>query len=185
MLEFKAENKPKIALLLNGQIEITFTAPKSVLREFDGLPDKPLAVSVKEYREKRSLSQNGYLWLLCDKLAAKLGISKEDVYKTFIKDYGVFDVLPIRNDAVERFKLNWSGHGLGWFTEDMGESKINGYTKLIAYYGSSTYNSKEMTRLLNAILQDCKEQGIQTMPLSEIMLLQNDNDPTERAENGK
>lgn len=185
MLEFKAENKPKIALLLDGRIEITFTAPKSVLRAVDGLPDKPLAVSVKEYREKRSLSQNDYFWLLCGKLSEKLTRSKENIYKDLVKDYGVYEILPIKNEAVESFIYRWSKNGLGWFTEDMGESKLSGYTKLIAYYGSSTYNSKEMTRLLNAVLQECKDQGIQTMPLSDIMLLQNENDSTERAENGK
>lgn len=176
MIEFKAENKPRIALLTNGQIEITFNAPKSALRAFDGLEDKPLTVTVKEFRQKRSLSQNSYLWLLLDRLAEKLNRSKEDIYKIYVRDYGAFEILPIRNDAVEDFKKKWGKNGLGWFTEDLGESKLNGYTKLIAYYGSSTYNSKEMTRLIIAVIQDCEEQGIQTMPLSEIMLLQNDND---------
>lgn len=176
MIEFRAEKKPRIALLLDGQAEITFTAPKSVLRAFEGLTDKPLTVTVKEYRPKRSLSQNAYLWVLLDKLAEKLNRSKEDIYKIYVKDFGVFEILPIRNDAVERFISNWSKNGIGWFTEDVGESKLDGYTKLIAYYGSSTYNSKEMTRLIDAVIQDCEEQGIQAMPLSEFMLLQNDND---------
>lgn len=176
MIEFRAENKPKIAVLLNGLIEITFTAPKSVLRDFDGLSDKPLAVTVKDYRQKRSLSQNSYLWVLLDKLADKLNRSKEDIYKEYVRDYGVFEILPIKNEAVDRWVTNWSKHGLGWFCEDLGESKFNGYTKIITYYGSSTYNSKEMARLIDAVIHECEEQGIQAMPLSEIMLLQNDND---------
>ena len=176
MVEFRAENKPKIAVLLDGQIEITFTTSKSVLRAIDGLPDKPLAVTVKEFRQKRTLSQNAYLWVLLDKLAEKVNRSKEDIYKIYIKDFGVFEYLPIKNEAVERFISCWSKNGIGWFTEDLGESKLDGYTKLIAYYGSSTYNSKEMARLIDAVIQDCEEQDIQTMPLSEFMLLQNDND---------
>lgn len=176
MIEFRAENKPRIAILLDGRIELSFTAPKSVLRQFDGLNDKPLTVTVKEFRQKRSLSQNAYLWVLLDKLGAKLNRSKEDIYKIYVKDYGVFETLPIKNEAVERFIKNWSKNGLGWFCDDLGESKLNGYTKLIAYYGSSTYNTAEMTRLIDAVIQDCEEQGIQTMPLSDIMLLQNDND---------
>ncbi len=176
MIEFRAENKPKIAVLMDGKVEITFTAPKSVLKAVDGLTDKPLAVTVKEFRQKRSLSQNSYLWVLLDKLAEKVNRGKEDIYKIFVKDYGVWEILPIRNEAVESFKTKWGTNGIGWFTEDLGESKLKGYTKLIAYYGSSTYNSKEMTRLIDAVIQDCEEQGIQTMPLSEVMLLQNDND---------
>lgn len=176
MIEFRAEQKPRIALLLDGQAEITFTVPKSVIRAFEGLPDKPLAVTVKEYRAKRTLSQNAYLWVLLDKLAAKVDRSKEDIYKIFVKDYGVWEHLPIRNDAVERFMRNWSKNGLGWFCEDMGESKLNGYTRIIAYYGSSTYNTAEMKRLIDAVVYDCQEQGIDTMPLKDIMLLRNDND---------
>lgn len=176
MIEFRAENKPKISLLLGGEVEITFTAPKSVLRAFDGLTDKPLTVTVKEFRQKRSLSQNAYLWVLLDKLGAKLNRSKEDIYKIYVKDFGIFEPLPIKNEAVERFINNWSKNGLGWFCEDLGESKLDGYTKIIAYYGSSIYNTAEMKRLIDAVIQECEEQGIQTMPLSEVMLLQNDND---------
>lgn len=176
MIEFRAENKPKLALLLDGQIEITFTAPKSVLKAFDGLTDKPLTVTVKEYREKRSLSQNAYLWVLLDRLATKVDRSKEDIYKILVKDYGVFEILPIRNDCVNRFISNWSKNGLGWFCEDLGDSKLDGYTKLIAYYGSSTYNTAEMKRLIDAVIRDCEDQGIQTMPISEFELLRNDND---------
>ena len=176
MIEFKADKKPRLAFTLDGQIEITFTAPKSALRAFDGLKDKPLTVTVKEFREKRSLSQNAYLWVLLDKLAEKVSRSREFIYKEYIRSYGVFEIIPLRNDAVERWCTIWSKHGLGWFCEDLGESKLNGYTKLIAYYGSSSYNTKEMTRLIDAVIQDCQELGINTMPLSDIMLLQNDND---------
>lgn len=176
MIEFRAENKPKIAFLLGGQVEITFTAPKSVLRAFDGLADKPLTVTVKEFRQKRSLSQNSYLWVLLDKIAEKVDRSKEDIYKMYVKDFGVWEVLPIRNDAVKRFITNWGKNGIGWFCEDLGESKLDGYTKLMAYYGSSTYTTTELKRVLDVVIQDCEELGIQAMPLSEVMLLQNDND---------
>ena len=176
MIEFKADQKPRIALTLDNQTEITFTAPKSTLRAFDGLKDKPLTVQVKEFREKRSLSQNSYMWVLLDKLAEKINRDKDFLYKEYVRSYGVFEVLPIRNEAVGSFTSKWGKNGLGWFCEDLGESKLSGYTKLIAYYGSSTYNSKEMTRLIDAVIQDCKEMGINTMPLTDIMLLMNDND---------
>lgn len=176
MIEFRAEKKPQIAILLDGRIQITFETSKSVLRAFDSLQERPLTVTVKEFRQKRSLSQNAYLWVLLDKLAEKVNRSKEDIYKIYVKDFGVFEILPIRNDAVESFTTKWGKNGLGWFCEDLGDSKLNGYTKLIAYYGSSTYNSKEMARLIDAVIQDCEEQDIQTMPLSDFLLLQNDND---------
>ena len=175
MVEFKAEKCPKIAVLLDNRVEVTFITTKSVLRAFESLKERDLTITVKEYRQKRSLSQNAYLWVLLDKLAQKLNQSKEDIYKTFIRDYGVFEILPLKNEAVDIFKSKWS-KGIGWFCEDLGESKLKGYTRLIAYYGSSTYNTKEMTRLIDAVVTDCKEQGIDTWALSDIMLLSNEND---------
>lgn len=176
MMEFKSDPNPQVRLTLDGKVEIIFTTYRSALGGFDGLKDKELNVKVTSFSKKRSLSQNAYMWVLLGELAAKLSRSKEDLYKIYIKDYGVFEILPIKNEAATRFKSNWSKNGLGWFTEDLGESKLNGYTKLIAYYGSSTYNSTEMSRLVDAVVEDCKEQGISTMTLSEIMLLKNEND---------
>lgn len=175
-MEFKADANPVIRFTIDGKVEITFTTYKSALGGFESLKDKELNVKVSSFSKKRSLSQNAYMWTLLNQLGEKLNRSKEDVYKHYIKDYGVFEILPIKNEAADRFKRNWSKNGIGWFVEDIGESKLSGFTKLIAYYGSSTYNSQEMSRLLNAIVDDCHDQGISTMTLSDIMLLKNEND---------
>lgn len=176
MFQFRAQNKPRIAILLDGRIEITFITESENKRNFEAIPDKELEITVKEYRQKRSLSQNAYMWILLDELGKKLQISKEQVYKTYIRDFGVFEIFPIKNEAVKLFMAKWSKNGLGWFCEDLGESKLSGYTKLVAYFGSSTYNSQEMSRLIDAIVDDCIEQGIDTMTKDDIMLLQNEND---------
>lgn len=176
MIEFKTK-KPEFKFLVNGKVEISFTTDKSILKQFNDVKDdKELTVQVKEYRQKRSLSQNAYMWVLLDEIAKAVNRSKEDIYKELVKDYGVFEILPLKDDAVKRFNHNWSKNGLGWFTEIIGKSKLKGYTNLIAYYGSSTYDTQEMNRLLDAVVNECQELGIQTMTLSEIMLLKNDND---------
>lgn len=176
MIEFRAK-KPEFKFLMNGEVEISFTTEKSILRQLEGLKDdKELTVQVKEYRQKRSLSQNAYMWVLLDEIGKTLNRSKEDIYRELVKDYGVFEILPLKDEAVKRFNHNWSKNGLGWFTETIGQSKLKGYTNLIAYYGSSTYDTQEMNRLLDAVVNECQELGIQTMTLSEIMLLQNDNE---------
>lgn len=175
-MEFKSDANPQVRFTLDGKVEITFTTYKSALSGLENLKDKELLVKVTSFSKKRSLSQNAYMWVLLDELANKLHLSKEEVYKNYIKDYGVFEILPIKNEAASRFKTNWSKNGLGWFVEELGESKLSGYTKLIAYYGSSAYNSTEMSRVINAIVDDCQEQGISTLSLADIMLLKNDND---------
>lgn len=175
MIEFKT-NKPEFKFLMNGRVEISFITEKSILRQLEGLKDDiELSVQVKEYRKKRSLSQNAYMWVLLDEIGKAVNRSKEDIYRELVKDYGVFEIIPLKDEAVKRFNHNWAKNGLGWFTDVLGKSKLKGYTNLIVYYGSSTYDTKEMTRLLDAVINECQELGINTMTLSEIMLLQNDN----------
>ena len=122
------------------------------------------------------MSQNSYLWVLLNELAIKLNSTKEEIYREFIKDYGICVPVPIKNDAVESFIDKWSKNGIGWFCQDLGESKLDGFTKLMAYYGSSTYNTKEMSRLIDAVVDACKDNGIETLTPDEIRLLQNEND---------
>lgn len=176
MVEFKTK-KPEFKFLFNGKVEISFTCDKSILRQLESLKDDiDLTVQIKEYRQKRSLSQNAYCWVLLDEIAKVIGSTKEEVYREIVRDYGVFIIIPLKDEEVERFNHNWSKNGIGWFTQSMGKSKLKGYTNLIAYYGSSTYNTKEMTRLIDAVINECEELGIPTMTLDEIMLLKNDND---------
>lgn len=182
MIEFKTK-KPDIKFLVNGKVEISFITEKTIIRQFEGLNEEiDLTVQVKEYRQKRSLSQNAYMWVLLEEIAKVVGNTKEQIYKELVKDYGVFEILPLKDEAVKRFNQNWSKNGLGWFTETLGTSKLKGYTNLIAYYGSSTYNTQEMARLLDAVIFECNELGINTMTMSEIMLLENDNERTEKNE---
>jgi hypothetical protein len=167
MLEIKTE-KPVLSFNFKGKLIVSFEADKRLAEAFNNLPDKPLVLTVKEYRPKRSLDANAYFWTLCDKVAEKLNTTKEEVYKEKIKESGVFEIVPIRNDAVERYIAMWGKNGLGWFCETIGASKIQGYTNVITYFGSSTYNSKEMSRITDSIVEDCKEFGIPTVSPAEL-----------------
>ena len=135
--------------------------------------DKTKKYEVKEYKQKRSLDSNAYCWVLLGKLQDKLKISKEDIYKALIKEIGSYEVIPVKNDAVTRFRQAWSKNGLGWITETT-KSKLEGFTNVIAYYGSSSYNTEEMTRLIELIIQECRQLDIETKTKAEIdSLLEN------------
>ncbi len=129
--------------------------------------DKTKQYEVKEHRKKRSLDANAYMWVLISKIAEKMNISKEDIYKDAIRNIGVYEVIPIKNEAVDRFIEAWKHNGLGWVCETT-QSKLDGYTNILAYYGSSTYNSKEMSRLVDLIVQECQQLEIETMPQQEL-----------------
>ena len=73
--------------------------------------------------------------------------------------------------AVERLCSGWKKNGIGWQTEVM-PSKITGCKNVILYYGSSTYDSIQMSRLLDLIIQQCEQQGIPTLRDEADKLLQ-------------
>ena len=132
--------------------------------------DKSKKYEVKEVKRRRSLDSNAYAWVLLGKLQDKLHIPKENIYKSLIKEIGSYEVIPVKNEAVERFRQAWSKNGLGWITETT-KSKLEGFTNIIAYYGSSSYNTSEMSRLIDLIVQECKQQDIETMTPNELKSL--------------
>ena len=130
--------------------------------------DKQYVMTIKEKKNKRSLNANSYFWTLCDKLAVKLGIAKTELYRSYIKEIGGnSDTVCCVDKAVDDLCNGWMHNGIGWVTDTM-PSKIEGCTNVILYYGSSTYDSKQMSRLINLIVQDCIENGIPTLEDMEI-----------------
>lgn len=110
--------------------------------------------------------------VLCTKIAerlqdSKLSISKEEVYCKHIRLVGKYEPLALRADAVERFCETWQKNGTGWLTEVV-DSTLDGCKKVFAYYGSSTYDTKEMSRLIDSVIQDCAALGIETMTQAEM-----------------
>lgn len=117
---------------------------------------------IKEHRKKRSLNANSYAWVLCGAIANVLGSTKEEVYKKVIRDVGEFEVVPIRRDAVEKFIKIWRSKGLGWLC-DAKPSKLEGFVNVTVYYGSSVYDTQQMSRLINSLVEEAKVLGIVTL----------------------
>ena len=147
--------------------------PRDATAFIDEMKDgKVYEADLKEHRKKRSLDANSYAWVLMGKLANKVGLPKEDVYREFVKDVGDnYEILPIRNDAVDTWISAWQGRGIGWVCDILGKSKLDGYTNVICYYGSSTYDSSQMSKLINLIVDECKQQGIDVMTPAELAML--------------
>lgn len=125
---------------------------------------KDYDVEIKEHREKRSLDANAYFWVLVDRLAEKTRISKTDIYRNYIREIGGnHEMVCVIDSAVEKLRSGWEHNGLGWQTDTM-PSKIPNCTNVILYYGSSTYNTRQMSHLIDMAVQDCAEQGIETLP---------------------
>lgn len=134
---------------------------------------KEVTVEIKIKRQHRSLTANSYMWLLAQKLAEELsknGITtKEDVYREAIRKASIRPfIVPVKNEAVEHWQNIWSDKGVGWVTENWGAAKTPGYTLITSYPGSSTFDTAEMARLIDVIVDECHELNIETRPQAEI-----------------
>jgi hypothetical protein len=99
-------------------------------------------------------------------------ITPVEVYREVIQNVGGnYEVLPIKEGTVDHFIKVWEAKGLGWPCVDMGPSKFPGYWNVRAYYGSSTYDTRQMSQLIDNLVQDCKALDIETMTPDKLALL--------------
>ena len=152
-----------------GQLTLEINELGEFKQLYDDLNQKDkLSIEIKEYRKRRSLDANAYFWVLCDKLSENQGVPKEEIYRSYIKQIGGnCDTVCVKDMAVEKLCEGWKRNGIGWLTETF-PSKLEGCTNVTLYYGSSTYDSQQMTRLLDLIIQDCKAVGIPTETPNQI-----------------
>lgn len=140
---------------------------------------KTYTVEIKEYRKKRSLNQNDMYWSVLTSFAEVLNISNARAHNLLLRRYGqleryedkpVYVVLPDTEEAEKRADEAESYHLKP--TSQVKEGKDGQmYRTYMLLRGSSTYNTKEMTRLLEGLLDECKEMGIAVMTEREASLL--------------
>ena len=134
--------------------------------------NKKYELVIKEYRKRRSKDANAYFWEFLDRLATKMRMGKQELYRELIRDIGgVSTIVCTKNEAVPVLIDKWSQNGIGWFA-DVEESKIAGCSNVILYYGSSTYDPSQMARLIDRLISDCNMVGIDTTDLKTKALLE-------------
>lgn len=127
---------------------------------------KPYMISIDRQKRKRSLNANNYMWQLCQKIGEKIGATKETVYRKNIREVGSFETVELISAGAARFIRSWEANGLGWLAEPISER--GGYMTVIAYYGSSSYDTAEMSRLVEAVVEEAKTLGVETMTPLEL-----------------
>lgn len=149
-----------------GQFYITFSInERGAVNEIDKIKDcGKLSVKAEKYRFKRSLDANAYLWVLLQKMAEVVRDNKWNLYLEMLGRYGVFTHIIVKPHIVEKIKEEWRA------VKELGEVCVNGTTgiQLQCYFGSSTYNTKEMAVLIDGVVSEAKEMGIETLPPEEL-----------------
>jgi len=102
-------------------------------------------------------------------MANVLHTTKDELYLRVLGDYGVFTHLVVKENVVERVKNEWK------LVKELGKVIINGKEgiQLQVYFGSSGYDTKEMCTLLDGVVQEAKELGINTATPQEIEAMNN------------
>jgi hypothetical protein len=135
---------------------------------FDSLKDADIEIGIKKYRERRSLDANAYAWVLIGKIAEAMRIDRTEVYRASIRAIGgTSTIVCVQDKALDALRQGWEQNGVGWQTETM-PSKMKGCTNVILYYGSSTYDTRQMSLLIDHLVQDAKALGIETMTPAEL-----------------
>ena len=160
-VSFSIDGMPLIALQLNER--------KGAMVMLDELKSlEKLTVKLEKFKKKRSIDANAYCWTLIGRIAEKTNIPKDEVYRNAIRGIGGnYDVVCIQEKAVDSLCSAWARNGIGWQTDTM-PSKLEGCTNVVLYYGSSTYDAEQMSRLIDNIIQDCNALGIETKSQAEI-----------------
>lgn len=124
--------------------------------------DREKTFEVKPYRQKRSLNANAYAWVLINEMANRLRTSKDEVYQEMLKRYGQSKVISVLSEIdISRFVK---------YYEEIGKGHVEGkeFTHYRCFIGSSEYDSREMAILIDGIVDEAKELGIDTLPTTAV-----------------
>lgn len=167
-------NKIRLQYDENRKIEIVLSTNENVQAEVEGLKaivikGKELTVEVKQYRHKRSMDSNAYMWVLLSKMADVLKTTKDELYLQILSRYGVFTHIVVKSNVVARVKSEWKT------VRELGKVIINGQEgiQIQCFFGSHDYDSKEMSVLIEGVVSECKELGIETISTKEIEIMNN------------
>lgn len=165
-----------------GKMRLTFEFDSDVSAAIDKIKDKLLRITVKLWRDKRSLDANSYYWVLLSRLAEAVGISKPRAHNLMLRKYGknlvidsqiAFLVIPDTEEAEETALEAESFHIRPTSQVKQGkDGKM--YRTYTVLAGSSTYDTKEMSELINGLVSECKEQGIETLTPDELARMMKD-----------
>lgn len=161
-------------------LRLTLRTPRAKEIAAQVKPDKVYDVEIKQHRKKRSLTANAYYHLLKGKLAEALKLPEPYVHNMMLREYGqlerydgknVYVVLPDTAEAENKAAMSETYHVRPTSQTKYGhDGQI--YRTYMLLRGSSTYDSKEMARLIDGLVEECKAQGIETMTPAELARLE-------------
>lgn len=119
------------------------------------------------HKEKRSLTANSYYWSLITELSGVMRTSKEECHDLMLRRYGQYLKDKDGNIVCVAVAVGVTGFDGHYEYVD----KFRGLNRYKVIKGSHLYDSNEFSRLLDGLISECKELGIETLPPHEIKRL--------------
>lgn len=164
---------------LDGHLVVSFRVfdERNARREIEGIKDQEtIDISAKTLKRKRSLSANAYYWILVGKLAGVMHISNSHCHNLLLRRYGAIQTIDgervvcflpdtdeAYNGALEAEKYHVKPTSAVKVFKDGNPRRM-----YLMLKGSSEYDSGEMSRLINGVVDECKQVGIETLTPREI-----------------
>ena len=151
----------------DGSQNVTVTVSADFGPTYDELKDGAVEIEIKKAQKHRSMEANRYAWVLIDQIAAKTKLKASEVYRSAIRDIGgVSSTGYMKTEAVPVFREIWEHGHMGNQVEVIDEDGT-GWSMIRIYHGSSTYNTLQMSLLLESLIQDAEALGIPTITPKE------------------
>lgn len=155
--------------LMSRRQKLEIEVDSDIRKEYDKLKDKEkLRIRIVQYRKKRSLDANAYYWTLLTKLADVIGLSNPEAHNMMLRGYGqseIFDgkavyvTIPDTEEAEKKVNNATDYHLAPTSQVRLGNDGVM-YRTYRLLRGSRTYDTKEMSRLIDGLITCCKEAGI-------------------------
>ena len=144
----------------SNRIILSLELTEGEVGQIETLQNKDLSITLKQFRERRSKDANALLWACLGKIAECLGGDKEFYYMQALRKYGQGTLIEIKKDAIERMRevyreIDVIGQRGEWLS-------------VMCYYGSHLYTTSEFAVLLDGVIEDMRNAGIET-PVQEEM----------------
>lgn len=157
--------------LTSNKVRITFVIDKlpGDLDELTGCD--ALDITAKRHREKRSREANAYFHVLVNEIAAALKSSNTEVKNRLIREYGAYEFI---DEHIPTFRLKAEYETAMLNREDIHVKPIGReydgceWVRMAFMRGSHTYDTAEMSRLIDGAVYEAKELGIETLPPAEL-----------------
>lgn len=139
-------------------------AARVIVDEIKRKVGKVFQMKISEYRKSRTLTQNAYYWALVGKLKNVLRTNEDELHIQLLQRYGQVQTDENGNPIIFSLRSDISPVGILKYSKPIGTGTVNGveFTHYKALKGSSEMNTAEMNVLIDGLISECKEVGIET-----------------------